>query len=119
MRTEELLRRAYAAFNERHIEDALSVLAFEVEWANGMEGGHVHGREAVREYWLGQWKVIDPHVEPIAFLQSNERTVVTVHQIVKDLEGHTIIDQTVYHCYIVADGLIQRMDIVNGPSPTE
>ena len=33
----------------------LAVLADDVAWANGMDGGHVHGREAVREYWTRQW----------------------------------------------------------------
>jgi hypothetical protein len=32
-----------------------------------MEGGYVHGREGVREYWTRQWAIVGPHVEPLSF----------------------------------------------------
>jgi SnoaL-like domain len=60
----ELLRRVYALFNGRDIESVLAAMHSEVVWANGMEGGHVHGRDEVRSYWKRQWAIIDPHVEP-------------------------------------------------------
>jgi hypothetical protein len=50
----ELLKRIYDRFNARDIVGVLAVLADDVAWANGMDGGHVHGREAVREYWTRQ-----------------------------------------------------------------
>ena len=50
----ETLRRAYAAFNARDIEGALAAMHPDVEWANGMDGGFVHGHRAVREYWTRQ-----------------------------------------------------------------
>jgi hypothetical protein len=56
----EFLRELYAAFNARDIERALSAMHHDVEWANGMEGGSVHGRKAVRDYWTRQWQSIDP-----------------------------------------------------------
>jgi hypothetical protein len=43
-----LLTSAYQEFDARNIEAALERLHPEVEWANGMEGGHVHGRDGVR-----------------------------------------------------------------------
>lgn len=46
----ELLKRIYDRFNARDIDSVLAMLADDVTWANGMDGGHVHGREAVREY---------------------------------------------------------------------
>ena len=52
---QELLKGAYAAFNRRDLETALALLYPEVEWANGLEGGTVHGPEAVRAYWTRQW----------------------------------------------------------------
>ncbi len=36
-------------------------------WANGMEGGDVHGVDEVRKYWTRQLAMIDPRVEPIEF----------------------------------------------------
>lgn len=38
----------------------------DVDRANGWEGGHVVGREAVRDYWRRQWTVIDSTAEPTA-----------------------------------------------------
>jgi ketosteroid isomerase-like protein len=61
----ELLRRVYALFNGRDIESVLAAMHPDVVWANGMEGGHVHGRDEVRSYWKRQWAIVDPHVEPV------------------------------------------------------
>src|ERR1700722_18748246 len=63
----DLLKDAYAAFNRRDIDAALAAMHSEVEWANGMEGGSLHGPLAVREYWSRQWGLIDPRVEPVSF----------------------------------------------------
>src|SRR5436309_5307489 len=61
----ELLRRVYALFNGRDIESVLAAMHPDVVWANGMEGGYVHGRDGVRSYWKRQWAILDPHVEPV------------------------------------------------------
>lgn len=42
----EVLKRMYDHFNARNIDGVLAALADDVAWANGMDGGHVHGREA-------------------------------------------------------------------------
>ena len=58
--------------------------------ANGMDGGHVHGREAVRAYWTKQWAAIAPRVDPLHVAQRDDgATAVEVHQIVRDLEGES------------------------------
>ncbi len=89
----------------------------QVEWANGMEGGYVYGHEAVRDYWTRQWNLVDPHVEPRAFqLNENQRIIVDVHQVVRDLEGNVLIDQLVQHLYTFENGLIRRMDIQEQPT---
>jgi hypothetical protein len=109
---EEILRRAYAAFNSRDIEGALALMDSDVDWPNGMEGGREVGHEAVRAYWTRQWQVIDPHVEPMAFAEDEKgRIVVDVHQVVRDPSGAVVADQRVRHVYTLRDGLIARMDI--------
>ena len=86
---QDLLTNTYHAFNARDIESVLAVLHPEVDWPNGWEGGRVYGREAVRDYWTRQWEAIDPHVEPVGFdTDETGRTVVTVHQVVRDLDGN-------------------------------
>ena len=60
----DVLRRAYEAFNARDIEAALELMHADVDWPNGMEGGRVAGRDAVRAYWTRQFGMIDSRVDP-------------------------------------------------------
>ncbi|MBW4528988.1 MAG: nuclear transport factor 2 family protein [Phormidium tanganyikae FI6-MK23] len=119
MQTQQnLLRKAYAAFNDRHIDAVLAVMHPDVAWANGMEGGHVHGHEAVRDYWTRQWQLIDPQVELQGFQRDGHNCIIVdVHQVVRDLEGKLILDQRVQHIYTIENGLIQRMDIQEARTP--
>jgi hypothetical protein len=108
----ELLTAAYAAFNSRDIDGVLALMRPDVDWPNGMEGGRVHGREEVRAYWRRQWGILDPHVEPVHIEDdATGNTVVDVHQVVRDLSGNILVDQTVQHVYSFREGLIERMDI--------
>lgn len=110
---EDLLVQAYRDFNARRMEAVLARMHPDVEWANGMEGGHVHGVEEVRAYWTRQWSMIDPHVEPLRVEQDQSgRYVVEVHQVVRDLRGNVTLDAVVHHAYRISEGLIARMDIV-------
>ncbi len=115
----ELLAGAYRDFNARRIDAVLERLDPAVEWANGMEGGHVYGREAVREYWTRQWKTLDPHVEPLRMDRDpSGRMIVEVHQVVRNLEGNILVDTIVHHAYRIDSGLIQRMDIQESATGT-
>lgn len=112
--SEELLRRAYVAFNARDIDGALAVMHPDVDWPNGMEGGREHGHAAVRAYWERQFSLIDSRVEPGAFeAMPDGRMSVKVHQRVRDLEGNVISDAYVRHVYELSDGLITRMEIAS------
>ena len=115
MRADEydLLRRAYEAFNRRDVDAVLAVMQPDVEWANGLEGGTVQGHDAVRAYWIRQWGVIDPHVEPRSFTEdASGRVLVDVHQTVRDLQGHAVGDRMVCHAYTFEQGLVRRMQII-------
>lgn len=108
----DLLTRAYAAFNARDIERALATMHPDVEWPNAMDGGVVRGRDAVRDYWARQWRLIDPRVDPRRFAATaGGQVVVDVHQIVRDLSGKIVKEQNVRHAYVIEDGLIRRMEI--------
>jgi limonene-1,2-epoxide hydrolase len=108
----ELLKRVYDLFNSRDIESVLAAMHPNVIWANGMEGGHVHGRDEVRSYWKRQWEILDPHVEPIEIAPNGEgEFVVKVHQVVRDTEGNLLADRMVIHVFQIQNGLIQRFDI--------
>ena len=108
----ELLKRIYDRFNSRDMETVLAALHEDVIWANGLEGGHVHGREEVRNYWTRQWAMVDPHVEPVAFAEGPKaEVIVEVHQVVRDLRGNLIADKMVGHIFWVENGLVRRFDI--------
>lgn len=112
---EQMIMYLYNRFNARDIEAVLSTLAEDVVWANGMENTHVHGPEAVREYWAHQWLVINPHVDPVSVGKAKDgSTVVEVHQTVHDLEGKLLLDETVGHVFRVEDGRVSRFDIQPG-----
>lgn len=114
-RYETLIKRAYAAFNARDIDAALSTMHPDVQWPRAFEGGYVSGHEGIRAYWTRQWTEINPNVQPIEFNERQDGSLeITVHQKVKDLQGATIFDGTVKHIYTLQEGLLQRMDIEPG-----
>lgn len=108
----ELIREAYRAFNARDLDAALATMQANVEWPNGMEGGTVHGHDGVREYWSRQWGMIDPHVDPVKLnADGSGRVVVSVHQVVRELNGKIILDRMVEHIYSFEENLIRSMEI--------
>ena len=108
----ETLRRIYDRFNARDIDGVLAVLSDDVAWANGMDGGYVHGPDAVRAYWTRQWAQIDPRVEPGSIVTGPDgRVAVAVHQVVRDLAGKILADGNVTHVYELRDGLVVRMTV--------
>lgn len=109
---QQLIEKAYTAFNARDIDAALLTMHTNVEWPKAFEGGYVTGHDEIRKYWTRQWTEINPTVEPIAFnVRQNGTLEITVHQTVKDLQGKLLFDGTVKHIYTVQDGLLQKMDI--------
>src|SRR5215813_5837942 len=110
----ELLRQVYALFNAREIERVLAAMHPDVVWANGMEGGHVHGRDGVRSYWKRQWAIIDPHVEPVEISPNGKgEVIVKVHHVVRDPNDNLLADRMVIHVFQMRNGLIQRFDIAD------
>ena len=111
-RDEQVIHQIYNGFNARDMEGVFALLTDDVAWANGMESTHVHGKDAIRDYWTHQWSVIDPHVEPLKIAKAADGSlVVDVHQVVKNLEGQTLIDETVKHAFRLNGGRVQRFDI--------
>ena len=109
---QQFLQNLYEAFNNRELETIISVMHLDVKWANGVEGGFVYGRDAVREYWTNQYNVIQVQLETLKFeTDENNRNVVTVHQIVRDLQGNLLADTTVQQIFSIENGLIVLYEI--------
>ncbi len=108
----ELLQKIYAAFNRREFEAVLAAMHDDVDWPNGMEGGRVLGKSAVRAYWKRQFEMFESTVEPENFArEADGRIAIDVHQVVQDKAGTLVADQMVQHVYEFRDGLIQNMEI--------
>jgi hypothetical protein len=118
------LERLYDRFNARDIDGVLVALTGDVAWANGMDGGHVQGHEALRDYWTRQWAMVSPRVEPVSFHRTPGGAVVAqVLQSVRDLDGkplqgqtHGLKDKTVGHVFRFRAGKVARFDIQDGPA---
>src|SRR5580698_416434 len=105
----ELLRHIYAAFNRREIDTVLAAMHPDVDWPNGWEGGRVHGHAAVRDYWARQFKAVSANVEPQSIRSEKDGSVViTVHQVVHDIDGKLLSDSMVEHVYTIYNGLIKK-----------
>ncbi|MET7692065.1 nuclear transport factor 2 family protein [Streptomyces sp. NPDC005483] len=116
---EALLRRMYEVFatDER---DAFvpRCLAPDVDWPNMLDGGRLHGREAVRAYWARQFAAGHPLVrlEGLRSDGSAEVVAVTVRLGALDASGERWAGETVEHVYRFGeDGLVARMDVRAGP----
>ena len=109
---EDVIQKAYTAFNERDIDKALSTMQPDVQWSKAWEGGYISGHDEIKQYWTRQWSEINPNVEPVGFTErENGSLEVEVLQKVEDLQGKSIFNGTVKHVYVFEEGLIKTMDI--------
>lgn len=116
--TKTVIEQAYSAFNKRDIDGALALMTEDVSWPKASEGGKVIGKEEVRAYWIRQWSQFDPHVEPLAITEEDGGKIrVTVHQLVKSLQGEVLSDSEVLHVFTLNDGRIAAMDLGDQRDP--
>lgn len=107
-----LLRRAYEAFDRRDFEAVLAMMHADVDWPNAWEGGRVHGRDSVRDYWKRQFAVLDSRLDAQDFkVEQDGRVAVEVRQVVHDKNGKLVADRVVEHVYEIRDGLIRNMEV--------
>ena len=109
---QDLIKKAYDAFNARDIDTALTTMHADVQWPKAFEGGYVNGQDEIRAYWTRQWTEINPNVEPVEINERKDGSLeIIVHQVVKDLEGKLMFDGMVKHIYTLQAGLLRKMDI--------
>jgi hypothetical protein len=86
-----------------------------VSWPKASEGGRVAGKQEIRAYWARQWAEFDPRVNVLEVVErEGGRVDVKVNQLVKNLKGDVLSDTQLWHAYTIANGLIERMDILEG-----
>ncbi len=113
MTYQDIIERAYNAFNQRDIQAVLSFMSTDVSWPNGWEGGYLNGHNEVRDYWTRQWKEIDPSVTPV-FISSlaDNKFDVEVRQTIKSKSGEILSDDIAHHIYTFENEKIKKMEIV-------
>jgi NAD(P)-dependent dehydrogenase (short-subunit alcohol dehydrogenase family)/ketosteroid isomerase-like protein len=109
---EDLVRRAYGAFNEREIESGVALMAPDVDWPNVPRGGFVHGQEQVRKHWREQFGQVDPRIEVEEVRETSDgRVEARVRQIVRRLDGSAVSDDALVHVFTIAGERIKRMEV--------
>jgi hypothetical protein len=108
---EGLFQGLYKNFNDRKVDQVISLMTADVKWANGMEGGFVHGHGGVKEYWLRQFTMISPTVTPLKIDHVGDTVTIDVHQVVHDLEGNLLADDKVKHIFTLKDGKVSEFHI--------
>src|SRR5215203_2004042 len=102
-----LLEHAYRLFNGRKVEQLLELMTDDIEWPDVANGVVLTDKEAIQRYWLGQFSVADPRVEPIDFVPAGEDLIAVVDQRVLDLAGEVVVPSTtVLHRYTFAGGRV-------------
>ena len=114
MNYQSIIPQMYDAFNKRDIDTVFLFMNEDVHWPNGWEGGYVNGYNEVRDYWVRQWKEVNPIVTPVSITTISDNEVnVEVHQLVKDRQGNVLFDGTVHHLYTFRNRKIKSMTIIN------
>ena len=113
---ESFFHNIYQNFNNRNIDLVIANMADDVQWANGMDGGYVHGHDGVRQYWKRQFGLINSNVTPLQINKENDVVKISVHQVVHDLNGNFLADEMVDHFFEMKDGKIARFDIGSNPA---
>jgi NAD(P)-dependent dehydrogenase (short-subunit alcohol dehydrogenase family) len=114
---EDLVRRAYSAFNNRDVDTGVALMDPEVDWPDASDGGYVHGREQVRRHWREQFSRVDPRIDVADVRQTRDgRVEARVRQIVRDREGGVLADHRLVHVFTVDHDRIKRMDVIPAAS---
>jgi ketosteroid isomerase-like protein len=107
-----LLVDAYRRFNGRDVDGLLSMMTDDVEWPDVPNQAVLRSKDAIRQYWLGEFAVTDPQMVPTEFVPggAEDEIVAVVEQEVRDLSGAVLVDRReMRHRYSFRDGLVRRM----------
>ena len=108
---ENFFQDLYKDFNDRKIDLVISKMTGDVKWANGMDGGYVHGHDAVKDYWTRQFTMVSSNVSPLEIETGNDIVKIKVHQVVHDLNGNLLADELVYHLFHLRENKIAAFEI--------
>ena len=108
---ENFFQDLYKDFNDRKIDLVISKMTDDVKWANGMDGGYVHGHDAVKDYWTRQFTMVSSKVSPLEIEAGKDIVQIKVHQVVHDLNGNLLANEFVYHIFHLQENKIAVFEI--------
>ena len=110
-----IVRAAYDAYNARDDEALLAFVTDDVSWPDGTTDDktkRLHGREALKAYWLKQWAVSRTRDTPTEVTElPGGRVKVRLDQVVHTLDGDELSRGTFEYFFELRDKLISRLDI--------
>lgn len=110
----DLITQLYEDFNARKTDSILAKLTEDVRWANGMDGGYVHGHNALQEYWKRQWASLNPQIKAVGFSKTEDGSILVEALFTgQPMEGQAqgFKDIPVGHVFHLKGGLVTRFDI--------
>lgn len=107
----ELIKQLYEDFNTRKVDSLLAKLTEDVMWANGMEGGYVHGHPSLRDYWERQWSSLNPQIKAVGFSKTEEGSILVDALFSGKCLEQEFKDMPAGHVFHIKNGLVSRFDI--------
>lgn len=111
----KIVLAAYEAYNARDADALLEYVTEDVNWPDGTtddKSKRLHGREALRQYWLKQWAVSRTRDTPTEALELPDgRVKVSLDQIVRAIDGKELSRGRFEYLFELRGPLISRLDI--------
>ncbi|NQE64947.1 nuclear transport factor 2 family protein [Caulobacter sp. RHG1] len=110
-----VLARSYEAVNAQDLAATRAVLHPDVSWPDTLEGGRLHGRNAVVAHLAQLFALTRPNVQLIRVVAETEGELdVEVQLLVEDHKGHIWSDTRARLTYRFRDGLLSDVIILSG-----
>ena len=107
----EILLLAFHAYNAHDVDGLLAMVTPDVNWPS--RDKRLHGPEALKDYWLDQWRETSTHDQPIRIDdQPDGRLKVFLNQVVRTVDGKELSRGAFEYLFELRGGLIARLDIL-------
>jgi uncharacterized protein (TIGR02246 family) len=110
-----VLAKAYEAVNAQDLVGVRDTLHPDATWPDTLEGGRLHGREAILAHFEQLFALTRPNIQLIRIVDETDGALdVEVQLLVQDHKGHIWSDTRARLTYRFADGLLSDVIILSG-----